>query len=74
MMGVTETITSTVDNYVARAVRRARDVSWRTEIKAKMAKARYRLYGDGTCISELENSLTQVARHRPHNVTSTILV
>ena len=65
MMGVTETITQTVDDYISTAVRLARDVSWRTEIKNKMAKAKYRLYRDRSCISELEDFLTRVAHCRP---------
>jgi len=64
MMDVTETITQTVDDYISTAVRLARDVSWRTEIKNKMAKAKYRLYRDRSCISGLEDFLIRVAHHR----------
>ena len=62
MMGITETITETVDDYIAAATRLASDVSWRIQIKSKMAKRKYRLYRDRSCISELESFLTQVAR------------
>src|SRR5580704_7288354 len=64
MMGVTETIAETIDDYISTAIRLARDVSWRMQIKSKMAKGKYRLYRDRSCISELENFLTQVAHRR----------
>ena len=64
MMGVTETITETMDDYISTAVRLAREVSWRIQIKSKIAKQKYRLYRDRSCISELESFLTQVARRR----------
>ena len=64
MMGVTETITETIDDYISTAVRLARDVSWRIQIKSKLAKHKYRLYRDRSCISGLESFLTQVARRR----------
>jgi predicted O-linked N-acetylglucosamine transferase (SPINDLY family) len=64
MMGVTETIAETIDDYISTAIRLARDVSWRMQIKSKMAKRKYRLYRDRSCISELESFLTQVARRR----------
>jgi protein O-GlcNAc transferase len=64
MMGVTETIAETIDDYISTAIRLARDVSWRMQIKSEMAKRKYRLYRDRSCISELESFLTQVARRR----------
>lgn len=64
MMGVTETTAETVDEYISTAVRLARDVSWRIRIKSKMAKRKYMLYRDRSCISELESFLTHVAHRR----------
>ena len=62
MMGVTETIAETIDDYVSIAVRLARDVPWRMAIKAKMSSSRHRVYFDSACISGLEQFLNQVVR------------
>jgi len=50
MMGVTETIAETVDDSIRISVRPARDVSWRMQIKDKIAKSKYRVYRDRSCI------------------------
>jgi predicted O-linked N-acetylglucosamine transferase (SPINDLY family) len=63
MMGVTETIAETIDDYIRISVRLARDVSWRMQIKDKIAKSKYRVYRDRSCIVGLEDFLTRVARH-----------
>ncbi len=62
MMGVTETIAETIDDYVSIAVRLARDVPWRMAVKAKISAGRHRVYFDGACISGLERFLTHVVR------------
>src|SRR5262249_37532832 len=62
MMGVTETIAATVDDYVAVAVRLANDPQWRAAISAAMARGRGRVYGDETCVKALEAFLDQVGR------------
>ena len=62
MMGVTETITETIDDHVAAAVRLAHDVPWRMAIKARMAENRHRVYRDRSCIVALEEFLYRVAR------------
>ena len=62
MMGVTETIAGTVDDYVAIAVRLARDAAWRDAVKARMAANKHRLYGDRACIAALEDFLDGAAR------------
>jgi predicted O-linked N-acetylglucosamine transferase (SPINDLY family) len=61
MMGVTETIAQTLDDYVSTAVRLAHDPPWRISIKSKMAKQKYTLYRDRSCISGLESFLSQAA-------------
>ena len=55
MMGVTETITETIDDYVSIAVRLARDLPWRSAVKAKISASKHRLYFDRACISGLEH-------------------
>jgi predicted O-linked N-acetylglucosamine transferase (SPINDLY family) len=57
MMGVTETIAETVDDYVALAVRLGTDVEWRAAIRRKMAAGRARVYRDDDCVAGLETFL-----------------
>jgi predicted O-linked N-acetylglucosamine transferase (SPINDLY family) len=57
LLGVTETIAATVDDYTARAVRLARDFVWRAEVKTKMSGSKHRLFRDGACVSALEDLL-----------------
>jgi predicted O-linked N-acetylglucosamine transferase (SPINDLY family) len=64
MMGITETITETVDDYVSVAVRLARDVPWRTAIKERISADKHRIYRDRRCISALEGFLISVTRCR----------
>jgi predicted O-linked N-acetylglucosamine transferase (SPINDLY family) len=62
MMGVTETIAGTIDDYVSIAVRLARDVPWRMAVKAKILSSKHRIYFDRACISGLEQFLNDVVR------------
>jgi protein O-GlcNAc transferase len=62
MMGVTETIPATIDDYVSIAIRLARDVPWRLALKAKISAAKHRIYCDSACITGLEQFLNRVAR------------
>ncbi len=62
MMGVTETIAATVDDYVAAAVRLAKDRDWRTSIKDKIAANKHRIYRDRSCIKALEDFLDHAVR------------
>ena len=64
MMGVMDTITVTVDDYVATAVRLARDVSWRMALRKRIAENKSRLYRDDSFISALEEFLNQVAHQQ----------
>ena len=64
VMGVTETIAATVDDYVAIAARLARDAAWRMEIRRRIAGAKHRLFRDHTCISALEDFLESAVRGR----------
>ena len=62
MMGVTETIADTLDEYVAIAVRLARDAEWRAGVKARMLQAEPRVYRDTACIAALQDFLDRVGR------------
>jgi len=61
MMGVTDTITDTVDNYVFTAVRLARDVAWRMALRKRIAESKSRLYRDDSFIFALEEFFVRVA-------------
>ena len=60
MMGVDETITESVDDYVSTAVRLGRDLPWRLAVKDRISKNKHRLYRDSACISALEDFLEGV--------------
>jgi predicted O-linked N-acetylglucosamine transferase (SPINDLY family) len=62
MMGVDETITESVDDYVSTAVRLGRDLPWRMAVKDRISKNKHRLYRDSACISALEDFLDRVTR------------
>jgi predicted O-linked N-acetylglucosamine transferase (SPINDLY family) len=62
MMGVTETITETIDDYVSTAVRLARDRPWRLAVKSRIAENKHRVFRDRACITALEDFLDHVAR------------
>lgn len=61
MMGVTETIAETVDDYVAVAVRLGTDSGWRSEMRRKMAAGRRRVYRDGDCVAALAAFIIKAA-------------
>ncbi len=63
MMDVTETITETLDDYVAVAVRLATDADWRRHVMTRMEANRHAVFGDRACIAELEAFLIRVT-HR----------
>jgi predicted O-linked N-acetylglucosamine transferase (SPINDLY family) len=62
MMGVTETIAETLDEYVSVAVRLARDAGWRMAIRSKMSENATRVFRDASCIAALEDFLDRAAR------------
>jgi predicted O-linked N-acetylglucosamine transferase (SPINDLY family) len=64
MMGVEETITETVDDYVFTAIRLAQDVPWRMAVKNRMLANRHKVYCDATCVAALQDFLSSAARSR----------
>lgn len=62
MMGVTETIVSSIDEYVSLAVRLGKDLEFRTNISEKISKNKFRLYRDKSCIEALEDFIERVIR------------
>jgi predicted O-linked N-acetylglucosamine transferase (SPINDLY family) len=62
MMGVTDTVAATIDDYVDIATRLALDPVWRADIATLMKENRHRVYRDRDCITALEDFLERVAR------------
>jgi predicted O-linked N-acetylglucosamine transferase (SPINDLY family) len=60
MMGITETIASTLDEYIDIAVRLGGNNNWRREIQDNISKNKHLLYRDTTCIRALEDFLEQL--------------
>jgi protein O-GlcNAc transferase len=61
-MGVTETIATSVDDYIEIANRLGREVAWREKVRERMAQNKHKVYGDMTCIESLETFLSTVVR------------
>jgi predicted O-linked N-acetylglucosamine transferase (SPINDLY family) len=61
-MGIVDTITATIDEYVSTAVRLANDVPLRTALKTRIARTKHRVYRDAACIAALEDFLDREAR------------
>ena len=62
MMGVTDTIAATIDDYVAVAARLANDPALRQALRARMQEAEPKAYRDRASISALEDFLDRAAR------------
>ncbi|MGH6727982.1 MAG: tetratricopeptide repeat protein [Pseudolabrys sp.] len=70
MMGVTETIAATVDDYVAIAARLAKDPAARQALGARIKANRNKVYGDRACIAALEDFLERAVRSPGANAAS----
>jgi predicted O-linked N-acetylglucosamine transferase (SPINDLY family) len=64
MMGVTETIASTIDEYIDLAIKLGKDSELRKYISDKIKSNKHRVYQDKTCITALENFLERVAKEK----------
>jgi protein O-GlcNAc transferase len=62
MMGMTETIASTLDEYIELAVRLGLNSEWRKQISEKIAANKQRVYRDRACITALEDFLIAVVK------------
>jgi protein O-GlcNAc transferase len=61
MIGVTETIAASLDDYVTLAVRLARESDWRRSVVTRMAANKHRAYRDRAAIAGLEQFLIATA-------------
>jgi protein O-GlcNAc transferase len=66
MMGLTETIASSLDEYIELAVRLGVDPEWRKQISNTIDANKHRAYRDTTCIHALEDFLETVVREKLH--------
>lgn len=57
MMSVEDTIATSVEEYVAIAVRLANDKQWRDEVSLKISRSKQRVYRDRECIAGMERFL-----------------
>ena len=70
MMGVTETIADTIDDYVAIAARLANDPEERQALRERMKASAHKVYRDRACITALEDFLERAARSPGANAMS----
>jgi protein O-GlcNAc transferase len=64
MMGLTETIATTLDEYVALAVKLGQNLEWRQYISDKISKNKHLAYRDKACITALQDFLEGVVKER----------
>jgi protein O-GlcNAc transferase len=67
MMGVTETIASLLDDYIALSIRLGADLEWRKQISNKIAANKHRVYRDKACINALEDFLERIVNEELHS-------
>jgi predicted O-linked N-acetylglucosamine transferase (SPINDLY family) len=64
MMGVTETVASTPDDYVDLAARLGNDPTWRGQISEKIKTTKHLVYRDISCIRGLEDFIIRAVNER----------
>jgi len=64
MMGIKDTIASSIDEYIEISVKLGKDSEWREQISKKIAENKYRIYHDRTCITALEDFFERVIKER----------
>jgi predicted O-linked N-acetylglucosamine transferase (SPINDLY family) len=65
MMGVTDTIAETIEDYVSTAARLANDPAERQALRERMRANAHKVYRDRACISALEDFLERAVRATP---------
>lgn len=61
MMGMTECVVDTIDDYVTQAARMGMEPAWRMDVRKKMVERRHRAWEDRACIEGLEAFLLRVS-------------
>lgn len=62
MMGMGDTVAATIDDYVAMAVRLAKNPSERQALRARLAENKHKLFNDRSCVTALEDLIERAAR------------
>jgi protein O-GlcNAc transferase len=62
MMGATETIATTIDDYVAIAARLGQDRQFRHAMSCRISENRHKIYRDRAPVTALENFLESAVR------------
>jgi protein O-GlcNAc transferase len=62
MMGLTETIAETLDDYIDLAVKLGKNSDWRKRISEKIATKKHLVYRDEKCITALEDFLEKAVK------------
>jgi protein O-GlcNAc transferase len=62
MMGISDTIAETIDDYIAIAARLANDRQARNALSRRIADNKHKVYRDRSCIAALEDFLDRAAR------------
>jgi predicted O-linked N-acetylglucosamine transferase (SPINDLY family) len=64
MIGLKETIVSSLDEYVELAAKLGQDSEWRHRLSEKIAQNKYVVYGDRACITALEDFIERVVNEK----------
>lgn len=67
MMGLTETIADSLDNYIEIAVRLGKDAGWRKHISEKIEDTKHFIYRDMKCVTALEEFLERAVNESLNN-------
>lgn len=71
MMGMTDTIGMTVDQYISIAVKLGQNQKWRHHVSHKIAGNKHRLYHDKLCIDAMEDFITKIVEEKSIGVSTT---
>ncbi|MDA8430851.1 MAG: methyltransferase domain-containing protein [Geobacteraceae bacterium] len=61
MMGVEETIATSMEEYISIAVRLALDTQWRDDVSGRISCNKHKIYQDRECITAMEHFLMRVS-------------
>lgn len=72
MMGIEDTIATSVNDYISIAVRLANDTQWREDISIRISRNKHKVYRDRECITGLEKFLMKVSCRNPSEVHAAV--
>ena len=68
MMGIEDTMATTVEEYISISVRLADDKQWREEMSSRIAGSKHAIYRDSACVKSLEKFLIDVSGRSIHKL------